>query len=272
MKTGSPGKKLLLLCTSAGIGGTERVVQSLARVLSQYGESVRTVFPVVETTSAVLQWFAKEGVSAEANPAVPHVHRTRSFQDVLTLRHFVRASGADIVNIHYGVNHISFKDVLALRLAGCKKVIVSVQHAVPFGNPRTARATRLGAKWAQTVVVSTQAMHSLLTGIGVPESKIQLIPLGVSAPARHVSPSDARALFGLPEAAFVISTLARLVPAKGIADLITAASCLPDPQNRLRLLIAGDGEARAALEALASDCLPGKVTFTGHVPETSAAA
>jgi glycosyltransferase involved in cell wall biosynthesis len=62
----------------------------------------------------------------------------------------------------------------------------------------------------------------------------------------------------------LVLSVARLVPEKGLEDLVRAAAELGDP--RLRLVVAGDGPQREALAGLAVE-LGVRLTILGHVPE-----
>ncbi len=91
------------------------------------------------------------------------------------------------------------------------------------------------------------------------------------SPGTHPSPaplsqSEARRTLGLPPSAFVISVHARLVPEKGVADVIRAVGLLADP--RIHLVIAGYGPERDNLETLGQQLLPaGHVHFLGQMQD-----
>jgi glycosyltransferase involved in cell wall biosynthesis len=76
-----------------------------------------------------------------------------------------------------------------------------------------------------------------------------LIPLGIERPPRKVDSS--RAMFGVPDDAFVLVTIGRLVARKATTQLVDAlaASGLPNAH----LLIVGDGPDREAIERRASE-------------------
>jgi hypothetical protein len=91
-----PRGSVLLLCKHAGFGGTGRVVQHLARGLP-------------------LAWFRRNGVDAEANPAVRGRLR---WGDLRWLGELVRGRCAEVANLHFAWSGIPLKDVLAVRLFG----------------------------------------------------------------------------------------------------------------------------------------------------------
>jgi glycosyltransferase involved in cell wall biosynthesis len=266
MDASKPQPTALLLCPATGArGGTQQVVLSIARSLRSRGVQVRTVFPDHEGALEAVAWFEREGVPGEINAALRQMHVRRSWRDVLALRDLIRAAGPDVVNIHYGVNYISVMDALAVRLAGVQRSVVAVHHATPDYSPRTRLMTRAAGHLCRTVIVHTDVLRRQLVGVGVPAAKIHVLPYGVPMPETVADRAAARSALGLPPDAFVVATVARLVPEKGIADLIEALGRLDDA-NRLRLVVVGDGPARPTLEARAAERLKSRVHFLGDVP------
>jgi glycosyltransferase involved in cell wall biosynthesis len=181
-----------------------------------------------------------------------------------SLRRFIRETGAAVVNIHYGVNHVSLKDVLAVRLAG-KRCVVSVHHAVPWADERSRKNTRLAANLSHAVIVTTDVMRDQLLEAGVAEKRIRVIPNGVPIPQRPVDKAEARVRLSIEPDAFVVASLSRLVPEKGIGDLVQAASELRGASGKLCLVIAGEGPSRQELETQAMNCLGVKARFLGRI-------
>ncbi len=272
---GGRRKKLLILMTGHDIGGVERTVTDLAREFKARGWDVRAVFaqpPDEAKRSTLLEWCRSQGVEAETSPALISALSPHSWRDVLRLRRLIAAYNPDVVNIHYGHNFIPIKDVLAVRLAGLRRLVVSVHHPESWSEgsgPRhrinTGRASRL----CDVVVVPSRATRDLLLEADVSARKIRIIPSGVPVPTPTRLPdrAEARVRLGLPPDAFVVGCLARLDPHKSVGDLIEAAARVPDPRGELRVLIAGDGTERAALEDLAAARLGPRATFLGRLPD-----
>lgn len=261
-------RNILLLCPSRTRGGAERVVQTLACRLAARGARVRAILPSGPGVEATLEWFADAGAAADASPALRDYMEPRGRADIAALRRLVRDSGADAVNLHYPVNWISLKDVLAVRLAGIRRCVATVHSPIPVqsgADRQQINSTRLAARLCRAVTVVSDWSRAELCKIGIPARKIRVIPNGVRLPPAPPSRGEARGRLGLPERSFVIAGMGRLAPEKDFASLIHAVADLPSGPGGVRLVIGGDGPLRADLEALAEARLPGRVHFLGHV-------
>jgi len=263
--------KVLFVTTSDSIGGMGRTALDLARNFATRGWRVRAVFPDTARSPALVEWARSQGARAEANPAVRDIVDAHRLGDMRALRWLAAAGNPDVVNIHYGENYISLKDVIAVRLSGRRLCVVTVHHPVPWSsmNGRKRAMTRLAALLAHIVTVNSTLMRDILVEAGVPGGKIRILPPGVQAPLRLPDRAEARARLGLPADAFVVGSLSRLVPHKGIGDLIEAVSLAPDLQGKLMIVVAGEGEERAVLEALAASRLGDRAVFLGHLTDTT---
>lgn len=256
-------KNLLLLATSNGIGGTERVVCGLARELKNRQWQVRAVFPEWPESPKLLPWCQEQNVQAEQSPALLDIASEHSWRDMLALSRFVRAAKPDIVHLHYACNFISLKDVLAVRLAGLRPY-VTLHQAVPWSDlsEQQKKMTALSARLCQKLVAICGPTHDLLREAGIAESRIATLYCGVRPPSHYPKPSEARARLRLPENAFVVASMANLSRRKGLHDLVAAAVQIADPN--LHLMVAGEGEERASLEVQAAP-LGACVHFPGRI-------
>ncbi len=276
-------KKLLILMMGHGIAGVERTATDLAREFTAHDWRVRLVFaePVndalreaegrwtaEEERAALLEWSRNQDVEAETHSALHGAFATIPWRNVPSLRRLVAAHKPDIVNIQCGSNHVALKDVLAVRLAGLSRLVVSIHHPDPWGeDPRHRVNTGRASHLCNALIAPSRATRDLLLEANVPARKIHIIPSGVPVPTRLPSRADARARLGLPPDAFVISSLARLEPHKRISDLIEAAARVPDPCSELVMVVAGDGSERVRLEDLAAARLGPRATFLGRLPD-----
>ena len=97
------------------------------------------------------------------------------------------------------------------------------------------------------------------------ERDVDTIPLAVPRPCFTPAPRGALGL-DLTEQDTVLVTVGRLVARKGLGDLLEVVKQLGDP--RFKLVVVGEGPARAELEARARSLgIAGALRFTGFVPE-----
>lgn len=97
-----------------------------------------------------------------------------------------------------------------------------------------------------------------------------LVPPGVDTvrfhPVDDAGRSAARRALGLPEGRRIVTSVSRLVPRKGMDDLIRAAAALAGDRPDLVLAIAGAGRDRERLSRLATD-LDAPVVFMGRLDD-----
>ncbi len=116
---------------------------------------------------------------------------------------------------------------------------------------------------ADAVVGQSQNTNTNLQRYYDPVSEPKLIPLGMPRP---VAPAAGRAELGLSPDEFVMITIGRLVPRKGIDQLVRMLGRLDHPQARL--VVIGDGPQLGELQGLARDLrVSSQLTFTGFVPD-----
>jgi glycosyltransferase involved in cell wall biosynthesis len=126
-------------------------------------------------------------------------------------------------------------------------------------------------RWrADSVIVPSNYLKGLVKGWGQPVQRINVV---YNAPAPGHTPPDlsqqaARSQLALAPGRPYLLTVARLVPWKGVDDLILALDAVPDAH----LLVAGDGDLRANLEQYAvARGVADRVTFLGRVPREQVA-
>ena len=120
---------------------------------------------------------------------------------------------------------------------------------------------------AVSLVVSPSAgMEKVLRGLDV-KSPISVIPNGVELDRYHKAEPLPRADFGFESKDILFIYVGRLGPEKNLDFLLRAFNGVAQAFDHVRLLILGDGPARADLESLASSLgLSACVRFEGMVP------
>ncbi len=142
-------------------------------------------------------------------------------------------------------------------------------HYVPFEPNATRYAasqlTRTFANSADAVVVPTPAMATRLRELGV-GVRIEVVPSAIDVTAFGAGRRDdaLRAFAGAGPSDRLALCVSRLAKEKNLELLVDAMAIAADPS--LRLVFAGDGPAREALEERAQQCGVGKRTrFLGIV-------
>lgn len=140
---------------------------------------------------------------------------------------------------------------------------VAVWRKIPLIGPRIVRSV---ARRASAMTAVSSRTRAKLTAF-LPESdaeRVEIIPMGVPVGpvadiARRTAARERWGLGAAPTALFI----GRLVEKKGVEYLLDALAA-PGPAAGWRLLLAGDGPLRAALEARAAEIgLADRVTFLG---------
>ena len=210
---------------------------------------------------------------------VPALGREVGVRDVAALVHLCRVMRAQrpaIVHTH--TSKAGFVGRLAARLAGVPAVIHQPHGHIfygYFGDGRTAfyiALERIAARWTDRIVTLTDrgTEEHLARKIGR-RAQYRTVPSGVpTAALRAAAPSRsvARARLGLPENAFVVAGLGRLLPVKGFDVLVAALRPLADAVPSSRLVLIGDGPQREELRVAARDLgVGGRVLVTGVTPD-----
>ena len=121
---------------------------------------------------------------------------------------------------------------------------------------------QVGLQLARAVIVPSQHVAALVQGWSIPADKIHVI-LNAIPPERDLPPTPeaARAALGLPAEGPLLLGVGRLTAVKGFDVSIRALATLPGA----RLAIVGEGEDRAALDALAAELgVAERVIFLGR--------
>ena len=159
-------------------------------------------------------------------------------------------------------------------------VIVTAEMAVDLWKSRGHLAIdRYLCGWCDKVVGNSNAVVDFYRKAGIPEAKLAMIPSGIESgdpPAMNVDRAAVRAEFGWPSDVPVALFAGRLMPQKGVDDLIAALDLLQHVRPQLKTIIAGAGPLRSELEETAHAFqLDERVKFVGHrddVPRLLAAS
>ncbi len=233
---------------SLAVGGLERVVISLASWQRAFGDS-----------SAIVCLFHEGALAAEARARGIEVIAVGKapgldLRALRMLRVALKSRSADVMHTHNAVAH--YYAVAAAIGLGIKRVINTRHGMGPARGTRRLdslyRATLLGTDAAVAVC---RAGRDRFVAAGVmPSAKAVVVPNGVAVANIEVRSRDARtrllARLGRPCESVVLGVVGRLSPVKDHATLLQAVGLLRHSGRTVELVIVGDGESRASLEAL----------------------
>lgn len=152
-----------------------------------------------------------------------------------------------------------------------KKVPLLLSRRIGF-SLRRGWVTRARYGAVHRFVANSKNVAQSLIDCGIGPERISIVNEGVEIPALP-SPerrNSARSHWGVKKEEFLFGCVGVFVPEKGQRHLIEALASVRESHPEARLLLAGDGQCRAELEALAKQLgLLGAVIFPGFVNDVA---
>jgi glycosyltransferase involved in cell wall biosynthesis len=278
----------LALIGGVDAGGQNIYVAQVARCLAQAGHHVdvltrrdapepaaivdmRPGARVVHIPAGPPRFIAKEQLldhMPEFARASERLLRNSAPYDVVHANFFMSGLVAQRLNQALGVPFVVTFHALGL-------VRREHQQAADGFPPRRIAIERELVQRSDCIVAECpQDREDLLRLYGADEDRMAVVPCGFDAEEfAPMSRAAARQQLGLAQDEFIVLQLGRLVPRKGIDNVIRAIGCLPPDMPARLLVVGGDAptadEARtpeiARLRQVARDCgVAGRVDFTGH--------
>lgn len=210
-----------------------------------------------------------EYVRYPALPALSRPFNGRLCAGALTAP--LRAFAPDLV-LSYWLYPDAYGAMLAARRAGLPLVVGARGSDLRVRDAISRRLTRPVLRAAQRLLVVSEDLGRVAErDYDADPARIRAIANGCDASIFH--PADrqaARQSLQLPADAEVVTYVGRLVPEKGLRELLLAAGELRRARPRLQLVLVGEGPMHAELAALAAaDDLP--VRFAGTQPPAEVA-
>ena len=260
---------------SDSCGGSDHVVWQVYRRIAAWGASVTVVSCVpqghdrVDETMAGVHWIGVPSwdvgrvIRAEATvslPLVPEVFRAaRRLQPAV-----VHANSLHFQSTVVGAlvaRRRRYPLVTTAHIASLRHLAAPVRTAVGLYEQSVGRVV-LGSS-AHVIAVSA-SVRDHLRSLGVPESKITVVPNGVDT--SDFRPRARHAANAVPRVAFV----GRIIPNKGPDILVRALADLARTGVAFDAVIVGEGPSRRALEKEVVDRgLGDRVKLTGHVRDVA---
>ncbi|MEV7299583.1 glycosyltransferase [Streptomyces clavifer] len=250
--------KALHIITGLGVGGAEQQLRLLLRHLP-----VRCDVVTLTNPGAVAEGLRADGIRVRNLG----MRGNRDLTAVPRLARLIRRGAYDLVHTH--LYRACVYGRIAARIAGTTAVATehSLGRAEIEGRPLT-RGTRALYLRTERMGAATVAVSGTVAGRlrdwGVPAARIHTVANGIDVAAFRYDGAGrrtTRASLGVPQDAFVVGGVGRLVPGKRFDLLIRAVAALPGAW----LVLAGDGPEAGALRVLAARSgIADRVRFLGE--------
>jgi glycosyltransferase involved in cell wall biosynthesis len=247
-----------------GTGGSERHLLFLLPALAEAGVDVRMCVLLTGGGDQFVQDLRAAGVEVTVRRAGPDVNPSLVAGLVSEIRSF---------RPHLVHTHLVHADVHGQLAASVTRVpgVSSVHDTLDFyrREPFHTAGRVVGRLAARRIAISNYVARYVERLHLAPPERVRTVHYGIDADgfARPGTEREsARADLGLTADTVAVGVASRLIPGKGHDVLIDGFAIAAGDNPNLRLLVVGDGEDRAALEARAErSCPAGTVQFFGFV-------
>lgn len=254
-------------------GGAEMYLALLARHLDPARVELQALLPADGGASRLREAFAAAGARIAA---FPRPGRSWPGQIPAMIRRFQALPG-DVLHMNLpsaydaGASSVAF----AARHAGYRRVVSTEQLPMIERKYRQVVPKVFFSHWIDAIIVNSRENRDILVHRHrMDREKVRIVPNGVESPAPFAAAerSALRGQFGLREGEIAIGIVGALTARKGHRFLLGALARLLSRGDAppFRLLVAGEGEERASLEAqTAALGLSDRVVFLGPRPDAA---
>jgi glycosyltransferase involved in cell wall biosynthesis len=264
--------KVLMLSTSMGMGGADKLLLSAAQEMRSRGQEIR----IVSLTPLGPMGLEARGLGTPTES----LEMRRGIADprgLLRLIRIVRTWKPDILHSHMLHANLMAR---ALRLCLPVPVLVSTIHNIYEGGPLWMAGYRLTNGLVDEMTIVSQAAADRFTSERIiPKRLLRVVPNGIDMDRFHSLPEGARESLrrslGLKDE-FVWLAVGRFEIAKDYPNMLRAFATVHAAYSTAVLLLVGRGRLQAEAEAVARDVgIAGRTRFLGvrdDVPELMSAA
>ena len=249
------------------VGGAALHVLQLAHEQARRGHDVVVVAGTLAAGEESMEYVAHElGVDVLRLPVLQRELSPRAdTAAIVALRRLIRSRRPDVLHTHTAKAGATGR-LAALSSGGARpRAIVHTYHGhvlSGYFSRRWERVFRLIERTlayaSGTLVAVSEEVRDDLVGFGIaPATRFAVVPYGFDLPAWSDADDESRrtlrAEIGAGDETFVVGWAGRLTAIKRPLDLIRTLRALLDSDVDALLVLVGDGEDRADVEALAED-------------------
>jgi len=249
------------------VGGAALHVLQLAHEQSRRGHDVVVVAGTLAAGEESMEYVADElGVRLVRLPVLQRELSPRADPAaILALRRIIRQRRPDVVHTHTAKAGATGRLAAVASGRARPRAIVHTYHGHVLSGYFSRRWERV-FRWIEkglaltsgTLIAVSDEVRDDLVGFGVaPARRFVVVPYGFELPQWSEADDEARrtlrAEIGADDAMFVVGWAGRLTAIKRPLDLIRTLRSLSDDQVDALLVLVGDGEDRAEVEALAAE-------------------
>jgi glycosyltransferase involved in cell wall biosynthesis len=245
----APAPRILEVLYSFRIGGSELVGLELAKQLVESGAQVYCA--AIDAAPGPLREQCKQYGIQVIDLQIPTRNPLARNGLSLALTRRLRDLRLDAVHLQHflGLNKLG----LPARLAGIGRVVVT-EHSVLDASQTRAGRFRIRLNWrlASSITVVHQGIKEYLCHhLGIPDRKVEVIPIGIATEKYHRNDRLLRrTALGIGDEV-VFMFVGRLAPVKNVAGLVAAFLAVQSKSGvPSRLLIVGGGEEELAVRRL----------------------
>jgi glycosyltransferase involved in cell wall biosynthesis len=188
------------------------------------------------------------------NLEINSLSKIESLIKINKLARYLKAGEFDVVQTFF--QDATFVGVIAAKMAGVKKIFISIRDMLFWSNPATLYLHKKLSNFADGIIVNSKAVKERIS-ILFPKKPIYVIHNGILIEDRYIkNRKDKKSLcleLGIKETIPIVTLISNCNREVKRVDLLIEAITSVIKQSTAYFLIVGDGHLRASLEEKAKD-------------------
>ena len=259
--------KILHITTDSKIGGTEKMLVSLAEHFDR--NRFEMVFVTLIGKGGLLDELSKRNCRVYGLQMRNKLDLTK----ILKLYSIIKKEKPDIVNTY--LYHGDQAGRIFAKLAGVKKIISSYRSPDYWKKKRHILLDSFTARFADAFSSNSEIVKTVVSEREkIDKNKISVIPNGIKLEREKIdfeekkkTACELKKNFGVPEENIVVGIVANLTPVKNYKLFIDICEGLNRRFNNITFVSAGSGPELKNIENYAAEKKVANIKFLGHIPD-----